>query len=186
VPAVDYAAALTEQNQQFGELTRAADPQTPVPGCPDWSSASSWPRGPRPPLVGHDRPGTLGHRRRPRTVADGKPPADPDGAFDWLRDSAGTVIDAVAQVGADVPVWTFLGPRPAAWWIRRRLHERPCTGGRGAGARRAVRAVPELAADGVSEWLDIVVGRAVPGPTSRWTPGARCTCTHRRRPRRGR
>ena len=25
--------------------------------------------------------------------------------------------------GVETPVWTFLGPRPANWWIRRRLHE---------------------------------------------------------------
>jgi len=77
------------------------------------------------------------------------------------------VLDAVERVGADVPVWTFLGPRPAAWWIRRRLHEETVhRGGRGAGPRRAYELAPELAADGVSEWLDIVAARAVPGPES--------------------
>jgi uncharacterized protein (TIGR03083 family) len=53
-------------------------------------------------------------------------------------------------------VWTFTGPKPAGWWIRRRLHE--------ATVHRADAVLalgdeftidPELAADGVSEWINI-------------------------------
>ena len=36
------------------------------------------------------------------------------------NDGAQLVIDAVDHVGSDARVWTFLGPRPAGWWIRRR------------------------------------------------------------------
>jgi uncharacterized protein (TIGR03083 family) len=91
----------------------------------------------------------------PRTVRDGKPPSDPDGAIEWLHGSAQAVVDAVAHVGEDTAVWTFLGPRPAAWWVRRRLHE--------ATVHRADAALAlgvgydlaaPLAADGISEWLD--------------------------------
>ena len=55
-------------------------------------------------------------------------------------------------------MWTFLGPKPASWWIRRRLHE--------ATVHRADAAIAldvgyelsaELAADGISEWLDRLV-----------------------------
>ncbi|HEX4357193.1 MAG TPA: maleylpyruvate isomerase family mycothiol-dependent enzyme [Pseudonocardia sp.] len=165
---MDYAAALIEQNQRFGDLTRAADPQTPVPSCPDWVLRQLVAHVGR----GHRWSATIVRERSdsavdPRTVADGKPPADPEAAVDWLRDSAGTVLDAVERVGADVPVWTFLGPRPAAWWIRRRLHEETVHRADAALALGVpYELAPELAADGVSEWLDIVAARAVPGPES--------------------
>ncbi|PRC61083.1 hypothetical protein C6A85_12760, partial [Mycobacterium sp. ITM-2017-0098] len=32
------------------------------------------------------------------------------------------VIDAVGRVGSE-RVWTFVGPKPAGWWVRRRVHE---------------------------------------------------------------
>jgi uncharacterized protein (TIGR03083 family) len=96
-----------------------------------------------------------------RTVAGGKPPADdPVG---WLADSARVLVDAVAATGADVPVWTFTGPKPAAWWIRRRLHEATVHRADAAIALGVPFAIePGLAADGVSEWLDIVASRPVP------------------------
>lgn len=91
----------------------------------------------------------------PRDVRGGRPPEDPDLAIDWLNDGAQAVIDAVDQVGSDARVWTFLGARPAGWWIRRRLHE--------ATVHRADAALAlgaefdlssELAADALSEWID--------------------------------
>ena len=49
---------------------------------------------------------------------------------------------------------TFLGPRPAQWWIRRRLHE---TAVHRADAALALGAGfdldPDLAADGITEYL---------------------------------
>ncbi len=79
------------------------------------------------------------------------------------------LIDAVDRVGADARVWTFLGPRPAGWWIRRRLHE--------VTVHRADAALalggefdlpPELAADAVSEWIDLVASRkSAPAPLDR-------------------
>jgi uncharacterized protein (TIGR03083 family) len=76
------------------------------------------------------------------------------------------LIDAVAATGADTPVWTFLGPRPAAWWIRRRLHE--------ATVHRADAALAlgvsydlsaALASDGISEFLDILAAQPDRQPT---------------------
>jgi uncharacterized protein (TIGR03083 family) len=61
----------------------------------------------------------------------------------------------------ETPVWTFLGSRPAYWWVRRRLHE--------ATVHRADAALalgldypitPELAADAIGEWLERVAAQA--------------------------
>jgi uncharacterized protein (TIGR03083 family) len=164
---METATALVEENRRLGELLSVADPETPVPTCPGWVLRQ---------LLTHvgrgDRWAATIVRNRAdarvdiRTVADGKPPADDP--IGWLAASARLLIDEVAATGPDVPVWTFTGPKPAAWWIRRRLHEATVHRADAAialGVPFAIEA--ELAADGVSEWLDILTSRPVPddGPT---------------------
>ncbi|ORW01075.1 maleylpyruvate isomerase family mycothiol-dependent enzyme [Mycobacterium kyorinense] len=159
---MDHAAALLEQNHAFGEVIRNADPSTPVPTCPEWTFKQLFRhvgRGDRwAAQIVRDR---VDHYLDPRSVEGGKPPPDPDDAVSWLHGGAQLVIDAVEQVGMETPVWTFLGPRPAYWWVRRRLHE--------ATVHRADAALalgldytlaPELAADGISEWLERVAAQA--------------------------
>jgi uncharacterized protein (TIGR03083 family) len=156
---MDYVAALLEQNELFGELIRDADPSTPVPTCPGWTIKQLFRhvgRGDRwAAQIVRDH---VQDYLDPRTVRDGKPPSDPDGAIKWLHGSARALIDAVADVGGDTPAWTFLGPRPAAWWVRRRLHEATVHRADAAltlGIRYGLAA--PLAADGISEWLDRLV-----------------------------
>lgn len=166
---MDYVSALIEQNDQFGKLVAEADPTAPVPTCPGWSVAQLCRhvgRGDRwaGQIVG-DRMDTA---LNPRDVRGGKPPEDPAGLAPWLRGSSRALLDAVAATGADTPVWTFVGPRPAGWWIRRRLHEWT--------VHRADAALalgqdydlePALAADGVSEWLGLLaagLGGDAPAP----------------------
>lgn len=156
-----YAAALLDENRAFGDLVRTGDPATPIRTCPGWNLNQLFRHVGRGHLWGAqivaDR---LDHPLDPRTIEGGKPPADPDEAITWLHNAAQRVLDAVAHAGADAPVWTFLGPRPAEWWIRRRLHE--------VTVHRADAALsldssydlaPELAADAISEWLDIATMR---------------------------
>ena len=160
----DSAESLVAENRLLGELIRHADLSTPVPTCPGWSLLQLFRHVGR----GHRWAAQIVAERRsepldPRTVSNGKPPEDPDGAIDWFHDSARALLDAVAQVGADTPVWTFVGPRPAAWWIRRRLHEETVHRADAELALgRPVDLSAPLAADGISEWLDILAGR--PGP----------------------
>ncbi|MBO0866343.1 MAG: maleylpyruvate isomerase family mycothiol-dependent enzyme [Mycobacterium sp.] len=155
---MDYAAALFEQNRAFGDVIRSGDPSTPVPTCPDWTLQHLFRhvgRGDRwAAQIITDR---ADHFLDPRTVEGGKPPPDPDDAILWLHAGPRRLIDAVEQAGLETPVWTFLGTRPAYWWVRRRLHE--------ATVHRADAALalgieytlaPELAADAISEWLERV------------------------------
>jgi uncharacterized protein (TIGR03083 family) len=159
---VDYAAALLEQNRAFGELIRGGDPSTPVPTCPGWSLTQLFRhvgRGDRwAAQIVADR---LDYRLDPRTVEGGKPPADPDEAISWLHGGAQRLIDAVEDVGVESPVWTFLGSRPAYWWVRRRLHEATVHRADAALALTVDYALtPELAADAISEWLERVAAQA--------------------------
>jgi uncharacterized protein (TIGR03083 family) len=159
---VDVRTALVDETGAFGELIRKADPAVPVPTCPEWTVRQLFRhvgRGNRwaAQIVADRRDKALD----PREVRDGKPPDDHGAAIDWLNDGAQLILDSVDAVGPDTTVWTFLGPRPAQWWIRRRLHE--------ATVHRADAAIavdtdyqlaPELAADGIDEWLERIVVEA--------------------------
>ena len=160
---MDHAAALTEQNGLLADLYRTADPEVDVPSCPGWTLRK---------LVTHvgrgDRWAATIVRERSdayvdiRTVTGGRPPDDQDGVAEWLRAGAAELLAAVATVGPDVPVWTFTGPKPAGWWIRRRLHEATVHRADGTLALGVdYELAAELAADGVSEWLDLLAARPV-------------------------
>jgi uncharacterized protein (TIGR03083 family) len=155
---MDMRAALISETAAFGDLIRGADPATPVPTCPEWTLAQLFKhvgRGNRwAAQIVADRMATA---LDPREVREGKPPAEPDAAVGWLNAGVALLCDSVDDVGADTEVWTFLGPRPAQWWIRRRLHEATV---HRADAAIAVGAgfdlAPDLAADGLDEWLERV------------------------------
>lgn len=155
------AGVLISENDRLAALLESADPATEVPTCPGWTLRQ---------LTRHVG---RGHRWAaqmitsgatewldPREVTGGKPPADdPPVVARWLRDGAAELLDAVAR-DPQAPVWTFIGPRPAAWWVRRRLHEATVHRADAAIATGAgFRIAPELAADGVSEWLGLLAGR---------------------------
>jgi uncharacterized protein (TIGR03083 family) len=91
----------------------------------------------------------------PRLVPEGRPPGGTDGARAWLQDGARVLLDAVSAIGPEENVATFLGPRPAGWWIRRRLHEATVHRADAAiAAGKPYELAPELAADGIDEWLE--------------------------------
>lgn len=186
---MDFRAALLDQTREFGELIRSADPSTPVPTCPDWTLKQLFRhvgRGNRwaAQIIAERRMSALD----PREVRDGKPPDEPDGAADWFNQGARLVVDAVERAGAATRVWTFRGPRPAGWWVRRRLHEVTVHHADAALALGVDYAPPpELAADAISEWVELMVAAGPPpaldpgrsihmhatddglGPTGEWT-----------------
>ena len=162
---MEFSAALVEQNLLLADLLRRADQDAPVPTCPGWALRQLLVhvgRGHRwAAMIVRER---AAERIDTRAVPDGAPPKDHDAAIAWLDESARLVLDAVSATGPDVPVWTFIGPRPAGWWVRRRLHE--------ALVHRADAALalgvpfdmaPALAADGIAEWLTLVAARPADG-----------------------
>jgi uncharacterized protein (TIGR03083 family) len=130
-----------------------ADPTMPVPTCPEW---------PLRVLVGH-----IGqaHRWAAGIVRSGPSPipdpfdADPGSPQDWpgwLRGGAADLADAVMAAG-EGPVWTFFGPRPATFWLRRMLHDTTVHHADAALATdTAFEVAPDLAADAISEWLEVL------------------------------
>ena len=159
---MDYAAAYLQETQAFSDLIHGADDSVPVPTCPGWDIQK---------LVKHVGRGDrwaaqiVSERRDdyldPRNVEGGKPPPDPGDTISWLHGGAQRLIDAVELTGVETPVWTFLGPRPANWWIRRRLHEVAVHRADVAIAQGADFTLePEIAADGITEWLERVAIQA--------------------------
>lgn len=159
---MDYPAAFLEENRAFSELFHDADGATPVPACPGWSLDQLFRhvgRGDRwAAQIVRDR---LDHFLDGRSVEAGKPPPDRGEAISWLHGGARLLIEAVELAGGQTPVWTFLGTRPANWWIRRRLHE---TAVHRADAAIAVGTdfalAPDVAADGITEFLERIVIQA--------------------------
>ena len=163
---MDPTTALLEHNARLVDLAATADPGRAVPTCPGWTVRQLFThvgRGDRwaAEIVRTGGPVEL------RAVPDGKPGADLGG---WLAASPRLLVDAVAADPAK-PVWTFLGPRPAAWWVRRRLHESTVHWADGVLATGGHPVLdPAVAADGVSEWLDLLAART-PGADAPLDPG---------------
>lgn len=159
---MDHAAALMNENAAFAELLRDADLSTPVPTCPGWSLdhlLRHLGRGDRwSAQIVAERAGDVVD---PKTVPGGKPPQPRDDQITWLRDGVRMLLAAVEKSGPETVVWTFLGPRPASWWVRRRLHETVVHRADAAlalGVRFDLD--PALAADGLTEYLERTVIRA--------------------------
>jgi uncharacterized protein (TIGR03083 family) len=156
---VEFATALIDEHQAFVDTIAAGDPAAPVPTCPGWTVQQLFRhvgRGVRwsAQMVLDQATEALD----PRAVPEGKPPEDPEAAPDWLMAGVTKLLAAVDETGPDVPVWTFNGPRPSSWWIRRRLHE--------VVVHRADAAIavgvdfeisPVLAADALTEWLELTM-----------------------------
>jgi uncharacterized protein (TIGR03083 family) len=147
------AEALHARTAAFAETVTGADPETRVPTCPGW---------PLRVLVGH-----LGqaHRWAADVIRSGPSPvpdpldADPGAPrtwAGWLRQGADDLAKTVLDAG-ETPVWTFVGDRPAKFWLRRMLHDATIHHADAALATgTAFEVAPDLAADAISEWLEML------------------------------
>ncbi len=87
-----------------------------------------------------------------RDVADGKLPQDPAQHTPWLNAGADRAIEAVTAAGSDL-VWTLAASaRPASGHAARPTRP-PHLADAQLAAGRPVNLDPEVAADGVDEWL---------------------------------
>ncbi|AEA26564.1 maleylpyruvate isomerase family mycothiol-dependent enzyme [Pseudonocardia benzenivorans] len=161
VTPAEIVPVLFAENVLFADLVRDADPELPVPTCPGWTMRTLGTH-----VARGDRWAAAIVATRatepvdPRTVADGRAPKPVDEFGAWMRGGVAALAEAVDSVGPDTPVWTFTGPKPAAWWLRRRLHEQTVHRADAALATGGSFDIdPAIAADGLSEWLDLLVAR---------------------------
>lgn len=155
LPDERYEAEFTAQTARLGEAVLGLAPDARIPTCPEWTVRD---------LVGHVGAGHRWSATMIETRADvplvpipeAPAPQRQDEWPGWLAEGAGRLVDAVRDAGHRTPVWTWQDDRTAGFWLRRMTHDelihrydaehalgRPCDG-----------VAPDLAADGISDFLD--------------------------------
>ena len=151
-----YAAELRGCTAALAAIV-CPDLTRPVPTCPGWTLrelAVHVGRGHR--WAAEIVATRASHGISPRHVPGGKLPDGPAEQEAWLNASADLVAEKVAGARV-VPVWTFIGSRPARFWLRRRAHEAAVhliDAQLAAGQELSLAA--DFAADGIAEWLELV------------------------------
>jgi uncharacterized protein (TIGR03083 family) len=148
---------IESSTETLAGLVEGADLAITVPTCPDWTLRQLATHVGR----AHRWAGQITSTRSAefipfRQVPDGRIPDDPAQQAPWLRAGAALLIDAVRAAGSD-PVWTFNGQRPASFWGRRMAHETAVhRADAELAAGREPRIAPDVAADGIDEWLSFM------------------------------
>lgn len=155
----DWLSLLHTSTERFGDLVQDADPDAPVPTCPDWSLRD---------LVAH-----LGgvHRWAAHAVVEGNPDLRPEPPTEtgpaelaaWYRRHAAQLLDVLTATAPDAHAWTLDDRDPTAqFWRRRQVHE---TVMHLWDAQTAIDhpepIEPSLAWDGVLEVRDVMYPRQV-------------------------
>ncbi|MEU0739500.1 maleylpyruvate isomerase family mycothiol-dependent enzyme [Streptomyces sp. NPDC006134] len=177
-----YCDEIAHQVRQFRDvITSGADLSATVPTCPDWTLEELVRH-----VGGALRWVELLVRTRAQegvpveeVPGGGGPQARGDAAAldAWLAESGEAVVAALRQAGPDAKVWSWAGIPTAGFWARRVTHELvvhradaalaaglPVAGLPGEGrpgealpeAGRPFEVGPEVAADALDEWLEIV------------------------------
>ncbi len=167
---LDLIDQLDGHGRRLGDVIEGADPDAPVPSCPEWAVRD---------LVRH-----IGgvHRWAATFVAEARPDANdqdleelvggwpPDNEMaDWYRAGHEALVRTLRAASDDLECWTFLAaPSPLAMWSRRQAHE---TAIHRVDAELAVGERTgfdrDFAADGIDELLSLFITRPGRGPRSR-------------------
>jgi uncharacterized protein (TIGR03083 family) len=157
LPYERYYRELEAETRRLAEAV-GAGPAAPVPTCPEWTMTRLAEHVGR----AHRWAGMLVIRRAlapisSREAPDRRMPEAEPQRSGWLAAGAADLVAAVRDAGPDTPVWTWTDERSAGFWARRMVHE---TAVHRADAElalgRDVELSPDLAADGISEWLTIL------------------------------
>ncbi|WP_329036859.1 maleylpyruvate isomerase family mycothiol-dependent enzyme [Streptomyces sp. NBC_00178] len=155
-----YCDEILAQTDLLRDLVRDADLAARVPTCPDWNLRE---------LVvhvggAHRWAGEIVRTRAAAEIPDdavpgsGGPASGDAAALDaWLAEGAAATVAALREAGPDTEVWTWAWERRTAFWARRMAHETAVHRADAAAAvGRDFEVAPDLAADTITEWLEIV------------------------------
>ncbi|MGC9536623.1 maleylpyruvate isomerase family mycothiol-dependent enzyme [Streptomyces sp. UG1] len=157
-----YCDEIAHQVRQLRTaVTSGADLATTVPTCPDWSLEQ---------LVRHMGAALRWVELMVRTRAEEEIPEEqvpgaggPEGEGDaaaldaWLAETGEMVVTTLREAGPDTKVWGWAGILNAGFWARRMTHE--ITVHRADATLAAglpYEVAPDVAADAVDEWLQMV------------------------------
>jgi uncharacterized protein (TIGR03083 family) len=159
LPADRYVAEIEASTAGLAEILAEYDQGLPIPTCPEWTLRRLVTHVGRAHRWAAEITRTRADAFIPfRDLPDGKLPDDRAEQCRWLRAGAARIVEAVLEAGSD-RVWSFTGPVPAGFWLRRMAHE---TLVHRADAQLAAGAEPEpvidaeVAADAIDEWLMLV------------------------------
>ena len=159
---MDYIAQIETQASLMRSAALEAGGDAPVPSCPEWTVLE---------LVQHmaevhtwaaQAVVTTPEAGRPEWV---KAPHDFDEVFPWWDNGLSLLLDRLRETPTDRPAWTFDKSFRAAFWPRRQAHETSIhrLDAELATGRELQTLVfdPEFAADGIDEYLTVLVARRI-------------------------
>jgi uncharacterized protein (TIGR03083 family) len=166
-PAVDWLEAIARDVEALEVAARAAGPDAAVPGCPGWTVTDVLEHVGsvlyRASLI-------IGERRehRPHRSETTAPPGDP---FAWCGKGRAAILPVLRAADPSVDYWTFRGPNPLRWWLRRLANETAVhrvDTEQAAGWDSAIGAA--FAADGIDEkletYLPVIASQRSPRPVT--------------------
>ena len=163
LPYDRYCDEILAQTGALRAAVSGADLTAGVPTCPDWNLRD---------LVvhvggAHRWMGEIVRTRAAEEVPDERVPGfggpegedrdDPAALDAWLADGAAGAVAALREAGPDTEVWAWGWERRTAFWARRMAHETVVHRADAALATKSgYEVAPDLAADTIDEWLQIV------------------------------
>jgi uncharacterized protein (TIGR03083 family) len=159
----EYLATLRREGEALLVAAQAA-PGARIASCPDWDMADLvWHIG-----EVHRFWGTVAdrHLTDPGEYEVPDRPAD-DELVDWARTALDYVEGALARTDPSTPVWTWSAQRDVAFIVRRMAQETAVhrwDAEQAAGIEATIE--PELASDGIDEYLSLFIGRREGEPAS--------------------
>jgi uncharacterized protein (TIGR03083 family) len=164
ISADRWYAEIESSTETLAGIVDGADLTIAVPTCPEWTLRQLATHVGRAHRWAGEITSTRSAEFIPfRQVPDGRIPDDPAKQAPWLRAGAARLVDVVRAAGGD-EVWAFNAQRPASFWARRMAHE---TAVHRADAEFAVgrdpQIAPDVAADGIDEWLGFLSGGGLAG-----------------------
>lgn len=159
---MDFVAQIETQASSLRSAALKAGPDAPVPTCPEWTVLD---------LVRHvAEVHTWAAQAVVTAPEDGRPawpkaPQDFDDVFPWWDNGLSLLLTRLRETPADRPAWTFQGPSLAGFWSRRQAHETSIhrLDAELAAGHELPSLVfdPEFAADGIDEYLTVLVPRRI-------------------------
>jgi uncharacterized protein (TIGR03083 family) len=162
-----YCDQIVEETDRLRALLVGADLSVRVPSCPDWTL------GQLARHVGgaHRWAETIVRTGSAEAVPDDQVPdsegpgdSQPAALSDWLAEGARKTAGTLREAGPGSAAWSWAWEHTAGFWARRMTHEtvvHRADAALAAGAGYEVE--PEIAADTVDEWLQVVAFSADSG-----------------------
>ena len=117
--STEHRTWLGNHIDAMAAVVDSVDHNSPVPSCPDWTLRDLVVHTGRVHQMAAGALRTADPDERPRTSA----PDDGADLGQWFRDGAADLLDALDASDPDAPAWTFVGPQPSSFWLRRMSNE---------------------------------------------------------------